>query len=1581
MMNSAERMDYIIEYISAYESKIKLANKNGLFDTATLFELFTINVCGLWFGQKFYNLNEKRSNYPYVDLISEDNTIYVQVSTNQDVSSKIKSTLENINKSNDKRFGSLREVFFFVLNNNSVGRVKDYTGKDRIGNIDFEKSKHLITTQDVVVRAKNNLDFQTALYELLERDNTKISEISSKLLAQFRDSKEIGLNNITSLINGEYEIDRTPFINKIKDANKQFISIRGEAGSGKSVICKKLVENEQYLLYARAERFVEESDIDNIWHLCIADVLLYLQDKPITFFIDSLEFIADAPSTKLDLLQSLYELVKDHPNAKIITSCRSSDETSFIKIDSKYTVMPFLVDPLTAEEIRPITKKYPIVQAFLKDNSYSALISIPFYINLIVSNVTDYASISDENALRAYIWENVICLRNKAPKHGLSFDKIAQEVTRLTFARAQSFSLGVSKESIDQAVLNALVSEGVLIENGHGVRLKYDIFEDICFEKEFDNAFIACRGEYGVFFDHIAKFGRCSYRRYQIWIANKILSKENREKFLYNLISTTKIPAHWSQQTIIGLTKSRFCAPFFEEQTDSIVANNKLQEFIDITNLYAFSPEVWGTEAAPGFLLHPIGEGRDALIKIIYEQNAYTKSGINRDSIIKLCADYAKSSNKETNTANMASKILQHLITEKLSDQNISRRSIKDITTQLLNPIYQMAEFSKDWIVSFWNRQAEAFLSEDRDKQSVAEKLLEYTLKFTTWQLAKHLPDELCNIADIFWTTSLGNSYFSFGNGFDSKCYHYGLNRHAEEYEHSSQSSDDYRFFPNLIDQNLWKGLYWAIHFINKCITHFAANHSTEVNEVTFLLLDKGEEKKLFASCDMWFAGVDEYQFPALLSDIVYLLRTEIIRIINSGIHHNIDITGFANNIKATIFQKTNNISMLSIIEDIGCQFEKELPGYALDLATCIEIISWDIARFTHLNPGATSQKLQQQILQIVGIPNLKQRYPKNASIKYILRDYVAKMQFVEDTQQTCHRLLDYLYGLYPNTEQHAQSHLQIQHMDFRNPNIEQVDDKTVAVTPRISGLAKEIVDTRSAILTPEKEIQKIASDFVANVNPEDYSESEIIPYLDAFQTAMDAAENSFAYTDTFLLLVSYALNKPNLEPKRRDAYCNLWADGIEDIFNNGSFLFDDGLLYILFKQVDSNASQEVKNRIKRLILQIIMDRGMNGRIYSFRRIAKSFIKSTPNMQAAIINTVIALSKDEMQHQLFNYNYAINDTDTQKFDFIPNCTPKLRGVDQMLQEAGKPGYASCKDQIIEKYLYGEDAYKLTEFVVDDYDLSTLCSIVDCGISIKDPLHYSIVQALVRNIITILNIKDTYASRAERLDTYTSRMVADYLGEELLNNTELTMSILFDEIDFAKFSKDAVDFYLDIFGTLLPSYIDAYNNPSRRKQCETALSAIEANINAINCADWVRRELYRSLILSVRGFEGDWSQVPTNYSYADIQFLNTMFSKYGKYNFNYFMLTIYKMKFEKLLPYALPAVADTIDGFTTNFFKSSHLEETRWILNYLILLAYLKFSDKIKQDDELTTAYEKILETLINLRFENAAVLLDEFRVH
>ena len=54
-------------------------------------------------------------------------------------------------------------------------------------------------------------------------------------------SKEIELENIEELINGEYEIDRSEIIETIQAGREKLVSIQGNAGSGKSVVCKKLL--------------------------------------------------------------------------------------------------------------------------------------------------------------------------------------------------------------------------------------------------------------------------------------------------------------------------------------------------------------------------------------------------------------------------------------------------------------------------------------------------------------------------------------------------------------------------------------------------------------------------------------------------------------------------------------------------------------------------------------------------------------------------------------------------------------------------------------------------------------------------------------------------------------------------------------------------------------------------------------------------------------------------------------------------------------------------------------------------------------------------------------------------------------------------------------------------------------------------------------------------------------------------------------------------------------------------------------------------------------------------------------------
>lgn len=166
------------------------------------------------------------------------------------------------------------------------------------------------------------------------------------------------------------------------------------------------------------------------------------------------------------------------------------------------------------------------------------------------------------------------------------------------------------------------------------------------------------------------------------------------------------------------------------------------------------------------------------------------------------------------------------------------------------------------------------------------------------------------------------------------------------------------------------------------------------------------------------------------------------------------------------------------------------------------------------------------------------------------------------------------------------------------------------------------------------------------------------------------------------------------------------------------------------------------------------------------------------------------------------------------------------------------------------------------------------------------------------------------------------------------------------------------------------------------KCKKKILYIEKKVNDID-EEYVRIQLYKSLMLSVTRYcTGDWSKIKTNYSYVDKQFLNKQFTKYGEYHIKELLRTIYQMHMDELLPEILISIRNSFQNAKSevNKFKKS-IREQEAIVQLIILKSFITYSDKIKQDQELIEAYEDILEILINLNYEQAAVILDEFRIH
>lgn len=831
-------MDYICDYLSAYEAKIKLANEQGLFDAAKMFELFAANMCSLWFGQPFENLNSDAANYPYVDLISLDQHIFVQVTTAQDVPRKVKGTLKKIRDSKNSRYTALEKVVFFVLHNKSVDHVPDYVGDDQIGTIPFTKKDHLISTDDILARARTDFDFQCQLYELLKSDEFHASINAESFQKALDFSKDVGMKHIDCLINGEYQIDRSVLVNKVKADNSRFVSIQGTAGSGKSAFCKLLLQDEELVLYARAEKFLEASDINHIWSVDIEKVLQYINGRRITFFIDALEFIADCPQTKFDLLQPLYSIVQKYGNVYVVTSCRSSEKGAFIKLEASLGVRTYTVDDLSEEQLVPIMKKYPVIRKMHQMKSYGALLCTPFYINLILEKRVDIDDINDEAAFREYIWKNIICLQDQRKKYHLKCNEVAAAVEHIVFDRAKKNLLGVRANKIDSDILCALLSEGVLAKQGDYVRLRFDIYEDICFEQRFDAEFDDCQGDYPSFYEIISQLGRCVYRRYQIWISNKLFCKKDRDKFLYNLLSTDKIPVDLKKQTEIGIVKSRYCAAFFEEQISHFTESGLLSDFINITNLFAFECQIeYISDTQPKLILYPTGHGRSALIRFVYAEKLFETDTIQMPQVIKLCMDYTKQAGakNDTDTAVAACAIAEYhveKIVESCQGQLHSYYHLIDDIRLDLTVIYCLPFAAKKWIIGFWHRMVDWYKSDSRASVRAAEDIINWTLKNACLDLVAALKEELCQLAELFWTFQRKSDDFPYFQDDLEIERRYGLNENTKHYQYGSHSYPGNLFLQNLFMKNFFTGLEWAIQFVNNSISTYADLEPKQVRKL-----------------------------------------------------------------------------------------------------------------------------------------------------------------------------------------------------------------------------------------------------------------------------------------------------------------------------------------------------------------------------------------------------------------------------------------------------------------------------------------------------------------------------------------------------------------------------------------------------------------------------------------------------------------------------------------------------------------------------------------------------------------------------
>ena len=257
-----------------------------------------------------------------------------------------------------------------------------------------------------------------------------------------------------------------------------------------------------------------------------------------------------------------------------------------------------------------------------------------------------------------------------------------------------------------------------------------------------------------------------------------------------------------------------------------------------------------------------------------------------------------------------------------------------------------------------------------------------------------------------------------------------------------------------------------------------------------------------------------------------------------------------------------------------------------------------------------------------------------------------------------------------------------------------------------------------------------------------------------------------------------------------------------------------------------------------------------------------------------------------------------------------------------------------------------------------------------------------VKEIIKFIIDIKNDKSN-EYKNDILDMYQEYEIIRLFERELAyidKGYEKIIDLIFDDIDFSKFKREATEFYLEILSCFIVLYYNSYNDKNMRAIIEKKLKYIELKIQNIKF-EHVKQELSKCLYLSPGKYDR-WNpyKIKTKYEYKNKKFLNEQLCKYGKYDIKNSMRTIYLLKIDELLPEILISLEEILK-FNKESLERNFEGDTKIIIDNIITKAFIDFSDSIKMDSDLIDAYENTLKILIEFSYEKAGVLLDEFRIH
>src|SRR5260221_1398273 len=416
-MNSQLYLWEINLYLAWFTSQVRLENKAGNLDINKYAEGFLIPILNHIFKREFDRLEFKHINYPAIDLLSKDNKISFQI-TSEASFEKIKDTLSKYVRT--RRFESSK-LYHLILDEDyqtqkTDQEIRTIIEKELTANnfapkseIDFQKSDIWnISDLRQQIEQKCSLDQLKAIRDFLKSQYGKVTSLPTfdEILIPYQIAFERQLSPKASPLPFQFS---NPFFGRAEElgslkkfigsADDKFITIVADGGYGKTRFCMELFKQ-----LSSEEPKMEAFVIDD---RAFRTLQFTAELKPDKLYV----ILFDDAHKRAEIFSDVVEIIGRLRNVKLIITIRKAvyDDTMKLLPTHRRNIESIVLSRLNYESTRALIKSQipGIEESYLKNLAEQSK-GVPIVVLGLCQLIIDgkySAEISEEDSFILFVRE------------------------------------------------------------------------------------------------------------------------------------------------------------------------------------------------------------------------------------------------------------------------------------------------------------------------------------------------------------------------------------------------------------------------------------------------------------------------------------------------------------------------------------------------------------------------------------------------------------------------------------------------------------------------------------------------------------------------------------------------------------------------------------------------------------------------------------------------------------------------------------------------------------------------------------------------------------------------------------------------------------------------------------------------------------------------------------------------------------------------------------------------------------------------------------------------------------------------